>query len=367
LREIFVSYAAEDRARVARLVHALEADGLQLWWDRDIDSGQSFHTVIEQALTTASCVIAVWTHDSVQSAWVINEASEARKRACLVPVLFDSVDPPLEFRHLQAAELVGWDGDLTDPAYTGLRKSLVTALGSLDPPQVAKVGSLARSSSQTWPGRMFGVGGLLTGISILLFTLWWVGLVGRSSDNVAVTPFGTPAEPASGARGDALSPKPTPDATPAPEPANLLGIDTGARLVNTNLLSEERWSSLFTAIPMTANLYVNDFAVLAFARDTEMTFDTLAVYVDQTVATAGVKDLDLYISTRSATGPFVKAAQIRVPNFRDPQHPFHQFHFAPVRARFVRIQLVSFYLGGTGFLGSIRLYDRDSVTGQSNP
>src|SRR6185295_11959815 len=47
MSQIFVSYASADRERVERLVHALEADGLEVWWDRDIASGQSFHKVIE--------------------------------------------------------------------------------------------------------------------------------------------------------------------------------------------------------------------------------------------------------------------------------------------------------------------------------
>jgi hypothetical protein len=40
-----------DRERVAPLVHALEEDGLQIWWDQDIGDGQIFYRAIEQALT----------------------------------------------------------------------------------------------------------------------------------------------------------------------------------------------------------------------------------------------------------------------------------------------------------------------------
>ena len=77
MSQIFVSYASADRERVERLVHALEADGLEVWWDRDIASGQSFHKVIEQALTAAPCVIVAWTRQSIASEWVLNEASDA--------------------------------------------------------------------------------------------------------------------------------------------------------------------------------------------------------------------------------------------------------------------------------------------------
>ena len=91
--EVFLSYASADRERVTTLVHALEAEGMQVWWDRDIAYGESFHKVIEQALDAAACVIVVWTSHSVASEWVVNEASDARKRNRLVPVMLEPLTP----------------------------------------------------------------------------------------------------------------------------------------------------------------------------------------------------------------------------------------------------------------------------------
>ena len=142
MSQIFLSYASADRERVEKLVHALEADGLEVWWDRDIASGQSFHKVIEQALTAASCVIVVWTRQSVASEWVLNEASDARKRDRLVPVLLDPVTPPLEFRHLQAADLSSWHGDTGDLRFTGLRKAVAAMLGRKEAPRLAAQAAL---------------------------------------------------------------------------------------------------------------------------------------------------------------------------------------------------------------------------------
>ena len=111
---VFLSYAAVDRARVEPLVKALEAHGFDVWWDRDISLGESYHRVIQQALETAACAVVVWSHHSIGSEWVTNEASEARKRGILVPALLDDVEPPLEFRHLQSATLFAWQGAMDD-------------------------------------------------------------------------------------------------------------------------------------------------------------------------------------------------------------------------------------------------------------
>jgi hypothetical protein len=37
------------------------------------------------------------------------------------------------------------------------------------------------------------------------------------------------------------------------------------------------------------------------------------------------------------------------------QKPFQEFHFAPVQARFVKLQMLSFH-GSTPYVGSIQLY-----------
>ena len=39
MSDVFLSYASEDRGRVAVIVSALEASGLSVWWDRAIQVG----------------------------------------------------------------------------------------------------------------------------------------------------------------------------------------------------------------------------------------------------------------------------------------------------------------------------------------
>jgi hypothetical protein len=52
--------------------------------------------------------IVVWTNESVKSKYVRAEAREGLLRSRLVPVLLEDVNPPLSFRSLHAARLVGW-------------------------------------------------------------------------------------------------------------------------------------------------------------------------------------------------------------------------------------------------------------------
>jgi hypothetical protein len=355
LSEIFISYASSDRARVAPLVQALEAEGLQLWWDRDIDYGQSFHKVIEQALTAAPCVIVVWTRDSVQSEWVLNEASDARKRDRLVPVLLDPVTPPLEFRHLQAADLSNWKGDSADPQFTRLHKCLVALLGKSDAPRPALAARPARHWWQTWPGQAIGAGGFLIGLSVVVLTLRLIGVIGSPAqplDSTAATPI--QSSPVSASVGKADVPPTAPAA--ATEPLNLLDTDAGAQLLYTNsVLFEEHWKTLFNGNRTAAMVGTNDFAVLALRGDKAVTFDTLAIFVDGIYASVGVKELAIYTSSTSSEGPFVKAAQITVPNHPIMQKPFQEFHFAPVQARFVKLQMLSFH-ASTPYVGTIQLY-----------
>jgi hypothetical protein len=103
--DVFVSYATQDRERVRPLVESLEQAGLDVWWDRRIAPGAGFDSEIQDALDRARCVLVIWSKDSVQSDWVITEASEGLERGVLVPIAIDSVRPPLAFRRRQTIDV----------------------------------------------------------------------------------------------------------------------------------------------------------------------------------------------------------------------------------------------------------------------
>lgn len=115
--DVFLSYAAEDRDRAARVAGALETRGWSVWWDRKIAPGRAFDRVITEALDSSRCVVVLWSRASVESDWVREEAAEGQQRDVLIPALLDDVTIPLGFRRLQTARLVDWDGEPAHPAF----------------------------------------------------------------------------------------------------------------------------------------------------------------------------------------------------------------------------------------------------------
>jgi len=116
MADIFLSYKKTDRERVAPIVALLDSCGWSVWWDTRIDAGEKWDEVIEREVNAASCVVAVWSFESVSSRWVRTEASEGLERGILVPVFIDPTKPPLEFKLVQSIYMVGWRGDASDPA-----------------------------------------------------------------------------------------------------------------------------------------------------------------------------------------------------------------------------------------------------------
>jgi hypothetical protein len=111
-----------------------------VWWDRKIAAGETFDQAIERELEAAKSVVVLWSENSVRSEWVRNEAAAASERGVLVPVMIDRVKLPLEFRHRQTIDLVGWDGDhaqegiiqlLTSTGANSERRTTVQTVGAV--------------------------------------------------------------------------------------------------------------------------------------------------------------------------------------------------------------------------------------------
>ncbi len=121
MADIFLSYASDDRDRIGALVEAIEAEGWSVWWDQHIHAGPRFRSVIEEAIEGCRCMVVAWSKVSVESDFVIDEATEGKARNILVPLQLDNVEIPLGFRAAQTAQLQDWpDKDSSSHHYPRL-------------------------------------------------------------------------------------------------------------------------------------------------------------------------------------------------------------------------------------------------------
>ena len=123
---VFVSYAREDKPRVAMLVQRLREYGLSVGWDDDFELGEEFRKLINAGITAASHLIVVWSEASIDSIYVQGEVELAsKKKKKLLSLRFQDVDPPLPWNAVQFTDLFDWDGDAADENFC----KIVQALG----------------------------------------------------------------------------------------------------------------------------------------------------------------------------------------------------------------------------------------------
>jgi TolB-like protein len=193
--DVFISYKAEDRRRLQPLVQALQADGHSVWWDQHIGTGDEWRQAIERQLDTAKCVIVAWSKYSIgpEGHFVRDEATRAQRRHVYVPILLDSVEPPLGFGERQATPLRGWRGDRSDARYQAILTAVRRFTGgdSAPSPAVPKQGINRRTVL---------AGGAAAGAAVAGFGAW--ALLKREAageaGSIAVLPFenlsGDPAQ-----------------------------------------------------------------------------------------------------------------------------------------------------------------------------
>jgi serine/threonine-protein kinase len=187
MADVFVSYKAEDRARIAPLVRALESDGVSVWWDAHIGGGDDWRQTILRHLEAAKCVLVVWSKRSVgpHGEFVRDEAVRAKRRGTYLPIRIDRVDPPLGFGEMQALDLAGWKDDASDPRY----EAVVTALRSRFKIRT-RHGQTASTKAKGLDRRMLIAGGSVATLAIAGGGTWaFLRPSAAKSNSIAVLPF----------------------------------------------------------------------------------------------------------------------------------------------------------------------------------
>jgi hypothetical protein len=108
--DLFISYSRIDSIRVDSLARALSDSKWSIWWDRNIQPGAYWDNEVQDQLNKARCIIVVWSHDSVTSQDVNDEARFALEKNKLIPIAIDDVDLPLSFGRIQHLRL-----DISEP------------------------------------------------------------------------------------------------------------------------------------------------------------------------------------------------------------------------------------------------------------
>jgi len=198
MSDVFLSYKAEDRARVRPLVAALEAEGFSVWWDAHIEGGSAWRHTIQRELDAARVVVVVWSENSVgpEGRFVQDEASRAQQRGVCLPVRIDKVKPPLGFGETQSLSLVGWSGDRADPQFQAVLAAVRAVVGAASQ---AAAPAAAPDPPRGPDRRLLLAGGGLLALGAAGAGGWFLTRPkGAASDSIAVMPFanlsGDPAQ-----------------------------------------------------------------------------------------------------------------------------------------------------------------------------
>jgi hypothetical protein len=120
MADIFISYKREDRPIAERLADVLKQLGFDVWWDLELLAGDQYRQVIREVIDHCSVAIVLWSAQSVESDFVVDEASHAKTKGKLCPARIDQVELPFGFGQTHTDDLIGWDGELNHPGFKGL-------------------------------------------------------------------------------------------------------------------------------------------------------------------------------------------------------------------------------------------------------
>ncbi len=92
--DIFISYRRSDRELVAAVVHRLEARGVGVWYDADIEGGADWRETIVEALTNSDMLAIFFSEECNASRQLKKELAVADNLGKpVVPILIEDTQP----------------------------------------------------------------------------------------------------------------------------------------------------------------------------------------------------------------------------------------------------------------------------------
>lgn len=165
--DIFLSYSRDDQATARRFAEAFEREGLSVWWDQTLRSGENYDQVTERALREAKAVVVLWSRKSVDSRWVRAEATTADRNGTLVPAMIEPCNRPIMFELKHTAELAHWKGEPNDPAWRAFVGDVRQFIGSTGS-QGATALPPQKPAGVRWPALAISAA-----LLVLAGVVWW--------------------------------------------------------------------------------------------------------------------------------------------------------------------------------------------------
>ena len=347
MSEIFISYARADKEKAELLANAFSQKGWSVWWDREIPPGKSFDETIENALSSARCVVVLWSKNSVSSRWVKTEAAEGAERGILVPALIENVKIPLEFKRIEAADLADWRGDSSHREFDELLRTVASMMDG-NTPQPRRIPIVSAVRSPNWSKTMWGVlAGVLAGALGSLAVLQQTGFFDKqhsqsqnqtpSSSTTSTVP--DPTKPDLGGAGH--NAKQAPSTQPRSSATNLLAAENGGHVVAA---TNDRWPYAIDGDEKNWQ-YIDvgvagAWAVYGFKDDKPASFDTFKVLI-LGAESWNLREFELLAGNDSPTGKFDSIGKFQTQNLRFFKDPYQEFKFPPVKARYLKVKVIS--------------------------
>jgi formylglycine-generating enzyme required for sulfatase activity len=154
MADIFISYRSLRRNAAEHLADILREYGYTVWWDYHLPSGRDFSVTIDNELKAAKAVIVLWCSLSVESEWVREEASKAKKAKKNIPVFIERVELPIGFSLDQTLDLTDWDGGPMSPALETLLREVAKVVQREVRPNTNSLQSMDRMWRRGTPTRL---------------------------------------------------------------------------------------------------------------------------------------------------------------------------------------------------------------------
>src|SRR4030095_10251340 len=119
---------------------------------------------------------------------------------------------------------------------------------------------------------------------------------------------------------------------------NLLSPENGGQII---VADTKDWSYTIDGNDKSYG-YIGQWVVYGFKNDGSAMFDTFKVWIPGTAAT-NLKEFELLAGNDSPTGKFESIGKFQPQNLRFFKDPWQEFRFPPVKAKYLKLNVISTY------------------------